>query len=926
MALKPWYKVVTPREDLREGKPLDASEFAVHLDQVREGLAPADYQKPDRFFERTYLTKNLASLASEVIRRLSGERTETNAIFNLSTQFGGGKTHALTLLYHLARQGPAANKFAGVATLLGKAGIAGVPKAEVAVFVGTEFDSISGRGGNAGTPHRKTPWGEIAWQLGGPKAFAVVAEHDKKGEAPGGEVIRQFLPKDKPSLILMDELMNYVSRNRRSGLGSQLYNFLQNLSEVARSSDNVVLAVSIPASELEMTAEDQSDFERFKKVLDRLGKAIVMSSDAETSEIIRRRLFEWDERAVTSEGKVMLPKEAVETCVEYADWVVEHRQQLPSQFNVDGARDAFTATYPFHPAVISVFERKWQALPRFQQTRGVLRLLALWVSRAYQEGFKGAHKDAMIGLGTAPLDDAMFRSATFEQLGETKLEGAVTTDICGKRDSHATRLDAEATETIKNARLHRKAITAIFFESNGGQAKTDATVPEIRFAVAEPGLDIGNVETALEALTEGCYYLAVERNRYHFSLKENLNKRFADRRATIPATEVEDRIREEIQKVFSTGNGLDRVFFADKTIQIADRPAVTLVVLAPDQSLQDEQATAAFVETMIRDYGTSSRTFKSSIIFSVPEAPDTLRDDARKVLAWEAIDEDDLKLDETQVHQLAENLKKAKRDLKETIWRTYKNLMLLGKDNTVKRVDLGLVHSSAATDLVSLIVTRLSSDGDLETKGISPSFLIRNWPPAFKEWSTKSVRDAFFAAPQFPRLTNPELLKETISRGVGNGLLAYVGKTTTGEYKPFCFNRALMTADVELSDDVFIITKETAEAYLKTRATPPPATTIPGVPPTNPTSNVVLPVVPPPVSQPPLVPINASVLKWTGEIPHQKWMTFFTKVLSKFASARGLKLTVTVEVSPEGGVSKQKIEETKSALRELGLNDDLDQK
>jgi hypothetical protein len=716
-------------------------------------------------------------------------------------------------------------------------------------------------------------------------------------------------------------LMNYVSRNRRGGLGAQLYNFLQNLSEVARSTDNVVLAVSIPASELEMTAEDQSDFERFKKVLDRLGKAIVMSSDTEISEIIRRRLFEWDERAVTSEGKVMLPKEALETCVEYADWVVEHRQQLPSQFNVDGAREAFTATYPFHPAVISVFERKWQALPRFQQTRGVLRLLALWVSRAYQEGFKGAHKDAMIGLGTAPLEDAMFRSATFEQLGETKLEGAVTTDICGKRDSHATRLDAEATETIKNARLHRKAITAIFFESNGGQAKADATVPEIRFAVAEPGLDIGNVETALEALTEGCYYLAVERNRYHFSLKENLNKRFADRRATIPAAQVEDQIREEIQKVFNTGNGLERIFFAEKTIQIADRPAVTLVVLSPDQSLADEKATTAFVETMIRDYGTSSRTFKSSIIFCVPEAPDTLREDARKVLAWEAIDDDDLKLDETQVHQLAENIKKARRDLKETIWRTYKNLMLLGKDNTVKRVDLGLVHSSAATDLVSLIVTRLSSDGDLETKGISPSFLIRNWPPAFKEWSTKSVRDAFFAAPQFPRLTNPDVLKETISRGVGNGLLAYVGKTASGEYKPFYFNKAVMTADVELSDDMFIITKEIAEAYLKGRTTPPP--TMPVAPPVDPTGKVPPPVVPPTAIQPPLVPASASVLKWSGEVPHQKWMIFFTKVISKFASSRGLKLTVNVEVSPEGGVSKQKVDETKSALRELGLSEDV---
>ncbi|MDR3458058.1 MAG: DUF499 domain-containing protein [Verrucomicrobiae bacterium] len=919
--MKPWYKVVTPREDLREGKPLDASEFAVHLDQVREGLAPADYQKPERFFERTYLTKNLASLASEVIRRLSGEKTETNAIFNLSTQFGGGKTHALTLLYHLAKQGPAANKFAGVSTLLTKAGIAGVPKSEAAVFVGTEFDSISGRGGKDGTPLRKTPWGEIAWQLGGAKAFATVAEHDKKGEAPGGEVIRQFLPKDKPSLILMDELMNYVSRNRKNGLGGQLYNFLQNLSEVARSSDNVVLAVSIPASELEMTAEDQSDFERFKKVLDRLGKAIVMSSDAETSEIIRRRLFEWDERAVTAEGKVMLPKEAVETCVEYADWVVEHRQQLPSQFNVDGAREAFTATYPFHPAVISVFERKWQALPRFQQTRGVLRLLALWVSRAYQEGFKGAHKDSMIGLGTAPLDDAMFRSATFEQLGETKLEGAVTTDICGKRDSHATRLDAEATETIKNARLHRKAITAIFFESNGGQAKTDATVPEIRFAVAEPGLDIGNVETALEALTEGCYYLAVERNRYHFSLKENLNKRFADRRATIPPAEIDEQVRDEIEKTFSTGSGMERIYFAEKTIQIADRPAVTLVVLSPDQSLADEKATTAFVETMIRDYGTSSRTFKSSIIFCVPEAPDTLRDDARKVLAWEAIDDDDLKLDETQIHQLAENLKKARRDLKETIWRTYKNLMLLGKDNTVKRVDLGLVHSSAATDLISLIITRLSSDGDLETKGISPSFLIRNWPPAFKEWSTKSVRDAFFAAPQFPRLTNPDVLKETISRGVGNGLLAYVGKTASGEYKPFYYNKALMTADVELSDDMFIITKEVAEAYSKGRATPT-APAAPATPTIDETGKPVPPVLPMANVQPPLTPAGTSVLKWTGDVPAQKWMNFYTKVLSKFASARGLELTVKVEVAPEGGVSRQKLDETKSALRELGLNDD----
>ena len=130
-----------------------------------------------------------------------------------------------------------------------------------------------------------------------------------------------------------------------------------------------------------------------------------------------------------------------------------------------------------------------------------------------------------------------------------------------------------------------------------------------------------------------------------------------------------------------------------------------------------------------------------------------------------------------------------------------------------------------------------------------------------------------------------------------------------------------MTADVELSEEMFIVTKEAAEAYLKGRATP--ASPTPALPTTDPTGSVVPPVAPPTTTQPTLVPTSASGLAWTGEIPPQKWMNFYTKVLSKFASARGLKLTVKVEVSPEGGVSKQKLDETKSALRELGLNDDV---
>lgn len=931
--IKPWYKVITPREDLREGKPLDAAEFAVHLDQVRDGRAREDYQNPERFFQRTYLTKNMKSVAAEVVRRLSGEVTETSAIFNLATQFGGGKTHALTLFYHLAKNGAAASQWHGVHSIVQDARVKEIPGASVAVFVGTEFDIISGRGGDDGTPHRRTPWGEIAYQLGGDAAFSVVAEHDAQKIAPAGDVIEKLLP-DTPSLILIDELMNYVSRGRKSGVSDQLYNFLHSLCEVARGRRNVVLVVSIPASELEMTVEDHSDYERFKKVLDRLGKAVIMSSESETSEIIRRRLFEWGG----------LPADANDTINEYADWTLDHKPQIPGWFPTEHAREEFAATYPFHPMVLSVFERKWQTLPRFQRTRGVLRLLALWVSRAYVEGYKGAHRDALIGLGTAPLDDPFFRAAILEQLGaDDRLEGVVTTDICGKGDAHSVRLDQEAVDSIKKARLHRKAATSIFFESNGGQGggenKAAATVPEVRLAVAEPDIDIGNVETVLESLSTSCYYMSIEQNKYRFGLSPNLNKLLADRRANIKDPEIEKRIREDIQKVFAAGSGVERVYFPSKTSDISDRPVLSLVVLSPDRSMADEKNTVAWVDTATKENGSSARTYKSGLIWSAPSTSADLEEEARKVLAWQAIadevDAGDLHLEDKQTSQLNQNLKMAERDLRESVWRSYKYLLLLGKDNKIRSIDLGLVHSSAASNIVEFILNRLRQDDEV-LQSVSPNFLVRNWPPAFVEWSTKSVRDAFYASPLFPRLQNPDLIKSTIASGVSGGVLAYVGKTTDGRYEPFEFGTGLAASQVEVSEDVFIIAKATAEAYKAGKtstdsgvgtATKPEVpeeggnggSTTPGgsagtqVTTTGPGSLIDVPA-----------SAKAKKMKWSGSVPPQKWTTFYTRVISRFATTDGLKITINVDVEPGDGVSTQRIEETKAALRELGLLDDVE--
>jgi hypothetical protein len=920
MAMKPWYKIATPREDLRDGKPLDASEFAVHLDHVREGRAPAVYQNPAEFFERTFLTKNLRELSAQVVRRLSGVKVETSAIFNLSTQFGGGKTHSLTLLFHLAQNGDAAKSWKGVSGILQDAGVTSVPKAATAIFVGTEFDSISGRGGNDGTPLRKTPWGEIAFQLGGDEGFKLVAQHEKELTAPGGDVIERMLPKGKPTLILFDELMNYVSRSRKSGLAAQLYTFLHNLSEVARARDNVVLAVSIPASELEMTAEDQSDFERFKKLLDRLGKAVIMSAEAETSEIIRRRLFEW-------QG---LPKEAIGTVEEYEAWLLANKQQLPSWFPVENAREALKASYPFHPSLLSVFERKWQGLPRFQQTRGVLRLLALWVSKAYSEGYKGAHKDPLISLGTAPLEDPLFRAALFEQLGETRLEPAVTTDIAGKDHAHALRLDTEATPELKKARLHRKVATTILFESNGGQQRGEATLPEVRLAVAEPALDIGSVEQCLEALTDSCYFLAAEKNRYRFSFQPNLNKLLADRRASVSTASIDEVVRKEIQKVFGAGSGIERVYFPKKSNEVPDRPVLSLVVLAPENTAP-EPATKNLITQMTTESGSSSRTFKSALIWVVPEDATTLLEEARKLLAWKDIDADadELKFDETQQRQLAENTKRAERDLREAVWRAYKNVFLLADDNSLRKLDLGLVHSSAANSLVELILSRLKQE-DIVVEGVSPNFLTRYWPPALPEWSTKSVRDAFYASPKFPRLLKPEAVKDTISRGLDAGTIAYVGKASDGSYEPFVYKRSLGSGDIEIADDVYLIVRERAEEYVAKKAAPQPptgatqhvsgeATPNPGTPSPTPTGTPQGATPMPTGSSEPPPGTESAGFQWTGEISPQKWMNFYTKVLSRFATAGGLKLTVTVDVEPPSGTTMSKIEETKVALRELGL-------
>jgi hypothetical protein len=929
LPLKPWHQVVIPREDLRKGQPLDAAEFAIHLDQVMDGRAPDDYKKPERFWARTYLTKVFIKMTVEVMQRLAGQTVGTSQGINFTTQFGGGKTHFLTLLYHLCRAGDAAKAWPGVPELLALAQLDTVPQARVATFIGNRFDFVVGVGA-PGEPKRLTPWGDLAWQIGQAELFALFEKHDQEGVVPGGEHLQKIFS-EKPTLILMDEVLSFIRRAREEGgkyarLGSQFYSFLDVLTREVAGCTNAVLVVSLPLSRYEMTQEDETEYQRLDNLMDRLSKPVLLSEQLEIAEIVRRRLFEPLEASQKEEMR--------QTAEAYAEWLAARRKQLPDWFPVDQAVQQLEASYPFHPSVLAVFERKWQAHPRFQRTRAILRLLALWVSRAFQDAFTTGRKDPLLSLGSAPLDESLLRAAALEQLGEQKLEAAIMADIAGP-EANALSLDAEAADVIKNLRLHQKVATTIFFESSGGQLRNEATLPEIRLAVGEPGLDVGNIETVLDDLIRQCYYLDVKGAKYWISHRPNLNKIIADRAAAISGPEgteaIRERVRENIRKVFLAPPKLEKRFFVETSGDIPNVPALALVILSPELNGESSlrQATRALVNSMIMDYGAQGRTYKSGLLFAVPESGAALADEARWVLAIESLEDPTeqqrLKIDASQVVELREKKRRSDRELKDKVWRTYRHLWFLGEDGGLQELDLGLLHPSMADSLVGLIIARLKQEGVIEDS-INADFLVRNWPTALTEWSTKAVRDTFFASPKFPRLLNPEVLRTTIVQGVNTGKFGYVSKKADGSYEgpPLIDDPDFGLGDVEFSDQVALLPRDEALKVKADVSYKPQQATGAALPADEsvPYTTQVARGTPPPITsiEVPKVP----GLRWEGEVPSQKWTNFYMKVLTGFATEKSLKIRLEISVKPEDGVTLQKIDDIKMALRDLGLSDEVD--
>ncbi|HKM53430.1 MAG TPA: Swt1 family HEPN domain-containing protein [Isosphaeraceae bacterium] len=249
--LKPWREIVTPHPDVASGRYQQA-EFAADLSQVHRGEGVDEYKNPTEFFRRTFLTDGLRHLLTNALLRLSGKGGDP--IVELQTNFGGGKTHSMLALYHMF-SGVAPSELPGIDPVLKEAGVARPPQAKRPVLVGTAI--------SPGQPHRKpdgtvvhTLWGDLAWQLLGKPGFESVAEADKQGVSPGSDALRELFTKSGPALVLIDEWVAFLRQlygkdNLPAGSFDANLTFAQALTEAARAVPNVMVIVSVPASEIE---------------------------------------------------------------------------------------------------------------------------------------------------------------------------------------------------------------------------------------------------------------------------------------------------------------------------------------------------------------------------------------------------------------------------------------------------------------------------------------------------------------------------------------------------------------------------------------------------------------------------------------------------------------------------------------------------
>lgn len=632
--LLPWREVAEPHPDVLEARFTDA-EFAANLAHVDQGIGSEEYTDPLAFYRITYLTEGLSRVLRSVVERFA--KKGGDPVIGLQTNFGGGKTHTMLALYHLA--GARAAKYApealhGMKAIFDAAGVDTLPEVKRAVFVGTHKGPSEVMHSSNGRQVR-TAWGYIAYRLGGWKAVDLVADSEANRTNPGSERLIKILEQASPCLVLLDEVVAFAKQLRGEEYEA-FHAFIQSLTEAAAAVPGAVVVGSLPESEME--AGDQRGVDalhRLEKLFGRVQSAWTPASGLETFEIVRRRLFQ----PLEEDGE----KARDATVQAFSKLYRDNATDFPPETREPAYRDEMKRAYPIHPEVLKRFSEDWSTLEKFQRTRGILKIMA----NAIYVLWRGQSTAPMITLALLPLSEDKVRTAIIEPLD--KAYGPIMQAEVDGEMALPAKMEASR-KRYGDVIAATRAARAVFLATapHGGSARGGLTGPALRLACAQPGDQISIFGDALRELSERSAYLYREGDRYWFATQPTLN-RIADERAKdVSQDDADAEIVTLLRREQSHRNGFHRVHAApDNPLDVEDSRAVVLVILGPSSSYAQRSGETTAAERVASDTiqrrGAGQRRYRNSLIFVAADEDglETCREIARRLLAWRSIVEDE---------------------------------------------------------------------------------------------------------------------------------------------------------------------------------------------------------------------------------------------------------------------------------------------
>lgn len=926
MSLKPWREVIVPHPDVLNGT-FQQSEFAADLTAVWTGRATPEYGDAKSFYERTFITEGMGKLLTQVSQRLNGKGGEP--VIQLQTSFGGGKTHTMLAVYHLATRQCALGDLAGIPALLDRAGVIDIPPAKVAVLDGTAHSP--GQAWKHAKHAVRTLWGELAWQLGGAEGFALVQESDANGTSPGKDVLCTLLAQFAPCAVLLDELVVYIrqfveSQPLSGGTYDSNLSFVQSLTEAAKLVPNAVVLASLPESNSQAGGpRGVAALQALEAVFNRVHALWKTVAPEEAFEIVRRRLFE----------AIRDAKARDQVCRAFADAYVAEGAKVPQETQESRYFDRMVQSYPIHPEVFTQLYEEWTTIEGFQRTRGVLKLMAKVIYRLWQDD----NKDLMILPGSLPLYDGSARNELVYYLGPG-WDPVIDRDIDGER-AETTVLETKETR-FGSVQAARRVARTVFL---GSAPSSVTTKPGIRgldrgrvlLGCLQPGQTSSLYSDALNRLADQLHYLnssgdkTQDATRYWFDTRANLRREMEERKKRFEdKNEVRGRMAEVLKKLTGSATFFDGTHIFTPHSDVPDDGALRLIVLAPEQCFSREESRLAFdgVLDHVRNHGTTPRYRGNRLMFLAPDhgALTRLRDCIRIALAWNSIVEDvaamRLVLDTLQAQQAKKELQGAEDVLPRVARECYKWLLCPAQDNpTAAKPTVEVFPLNTGGAALGLEIERVCIDNVL---------VITTWSPIhlrdeLKKLYWKADKSAFGAMAfwddtmrylYLPRLKNRSALEQAIIKGAGSR--DFFG-TAYGQHEGQFDGFKLGDANVQLDDTLLLIEPEAAKAYEAAHPpVTPPGPTPPGPVPPGPIPPGPVPPGPTPPGPTPTpkphafhgnVAINASTAK-------MRMVQVAEEVIAVLAADPNAEVNVAVEIQanfPSGASDQTKRAVTENA-------------